>query len=251
MRAAAAVSVRRWTSPAHRQLAMATSSAASGAEAQQHKRIVRGVVFDMDGTLTVPVIDFQYMRQRVGVGPTGDILDVIASWPPEEQAAAHAAIAEIEEQALRDMQAMPGLVELCSWLDGAGIPRGLITRNVLASVRYFHDHHLPLPPFVPAISRECAHPYKPSPAALLHICSVWGIAPGEVVMVGDSKADDVVCGNRAGAVSVLLDTQGRFTGLDDPQLQGECAPAAIVRSLTEFQALLAQAFDCRPPERAA
>lgn len=27
------------------------------------KRTIRGVVFDMDGTLTVPVIDFQYMRQ--------------------------------------------------------------------------------------------------------------------------------------------------------------------------------------------
>ena len=30
------------------------------------KHCIRGVVFDMDGTLTVPVIDFQYMRQ-VGV----------------------------------------------------------------------------------------------------------------------------------------------------------------------------------------
>jgi hypothetical protein len=56
------------------------------------------------GTLTVPVIDFQYMRQRVGVGPTGDILDIISSWPPEEQQRAHQAIQEIEEQALRDMQ---------------------------------------------------------------------------------------------------------------------------------------------------
>jgi hypothetical protein len=30
------------------------------------KRPIRGVVFDMDGTLTVPVIDFQYMRQVGG-----------------------------------------------------------------------------------------------------------------------------------------------------------------------------------------
>jgi hypothetical protein len=29
-------------------------------------RTIRGVVFDMDGTLTVPVIDFQYMRQVRG-----------------------------------------------------------------------------------------------------------------------------------------------------------------------------------------
>lgn len=40
----------------------------------------------------------------MGVGPTGDILDIINSWPPEEQQRAHQAIQEIEEQALRDMQ---------------------------------------------------------------------------------------------------------------------------------------------------
>jgi phosphoglycolate phosphatase-like HAD superfamily hydrolase len=56
-------------------------------------------------------------------------------------------------------------------------------------VEYFHDNHftnLNLPRFEPAISRECAFPYKPSPAALLHVAASWGVAPSEVVMVGDS-----------------------------------------------------------------
>lgn len=44
------------------------------------------------------------VKQRVGVGPTGDILDIIKSWPAEEQQRAHAAIEEIEDQALKDMQ---------------------------------------------------------------------------------------------------------------------------------------------------
>lgn len=30
-------------------------------------------------------------------------------------------------------------------------------------------------------------------------------------MVGDSAKDDVVCGNRAGAVTVLLDSEGRYS----------------------------------------
>jgi hypothetical protein len=29
------------------------------------------------------------------------------------------------------MQTMPGLLELCTFLDQQGLPRGLITRNVL------------------------------------------------------------------------------------------------------------------------
>lgn len=205
------------------------------------QRTIRGVVFDMDGTLTVPVIDFQYMRQRVGVGPTGDILDIIASWPAEEQQRAHAAIEEIEDQALKDMQAMPGLLELCTFLDTRGLPRGLITRNVLRSVQFFHDNHLPLPPFVPAISRECQFPYKPSPEALLHICTTWGIPPTSVVMVGDSAKDDVVCGNRAGAVTVLLDSEGRYsTPAGAATLEGECRPSVMVPSLSAFHALLEQ-----------
>jgi FMN phosphatase YigB (HAD superfamily) len=43
----------------------------------------------------------------------------------------------------------------------------------------------------PAIGRECGFAYKPSPEALLYICSVWGIAGEEAVFVGDSAKDDV------------------------------------------------------------
>lgn len=59
-----------------------------------------------------------------------------------------------------------------------------------ASVDFFHRHHFTLPPFAPALSREFA-PYKPNPASLLHIAEKWGVAPGELVMIGDSAKDDV------------------------------------------------------------
>lgn len=44
--------------------------------------------------------------------------------------------------------------------------------------------------FFPALSREFL-PYKPDPAPLLHICSLWGVQPNEVIMIGDSLKDDV------------------------------------------------------------
>jgi hypothetical protein len=82
---------------------------------------------------------------------------------------------------------MPGLHDLCELLDSTGVPRGLITRNVKSSIEYFHANHFSARArFEPAISRECAFPYKPSPAALLHICEQWGVPPGECLMVGDS-----------------------------------------------------------------
>ena len=51
----------------------------------------------MDGTLTVPCIDFQLMRQRAGV-LTGDILEEVAKMEPEAQAHARAAIWQVEQQ---------------------------------------------------------------------------------------------------------------------------------------------------------
>lgn len=44
--------------------------------------------------------------------------------------------------------------------------------------------------FAPALSREF-RPYKPDPAPLLHICSLWEVQPNEVIMIGDSLKDDV------------------------------------------------------------
>lgn len=104
---------------------------------------------------------------------------------------------------------------------------------------------MPLPPFVPAISRECQFPYKPSPEALLHIAKTWGILPSEVIMVGDSAKDDVVCGNRAGAVTILLNTEGRYDNAD--MLQGDCKPTLVAKSLSEVQELLQTTFELLPP----
>lgn len=38
----------------------------------------------------------------------------------------------------------------------------------------------------------------------------WGVKPCEVMMVGDSAPDDIVCGNRAGAITCLLDNLERY-----------------------------------------
>ncbi|KAF5834840.1 HAD-like domain-containing protein [Dunaliella salina] len=186
------------------------------------------------------------MRRRCGV-VQGDILDVINSRSKEEQDKAYAIIAEIEEQALKQMKLMPGALELLQHT--SSVPRGLITRNVMSSVHHFHNHHLipaGVPPFIPAISRECNYEYKPSPQALLHICNSWGASPSEVIMVGDSAKDDIVCGNRAGALTVLLDYNGMHN-YEEQDLQGELRPTFLVRSLPELQDLLRKEFQLVPP----
>lgn len=207
---------------------------------KQVPHLVRGVVFDMDGTLTIPCIDFDEMRRRVGIAE-GDILSVVDSWDTERRGNAYAIITEIEEQALQEMRIMPGANELCALLDASEVRRAIVTRNVSASIDFFlktyqMTHKTPSR-FFPALSREW-RPYKPDPAALHHIAEHWGINSAELVMIGDSATVDVVCANCAGAASILLDTHGKYFGLDDPKLVGRLKPDFLVRSLEEAAEVL-------------
>ncbi|XP_027363107.1 haloacid dehalogenase-like hydrolase domain-containing protein At2g33255 isoform X1 [Abrus precatorius] len=208
------------------------------------KTPLRGVVFDMDGTLTVPVIDFPAMYRAVlgddeykrikSENPSGiDILSHIDTWQPVKQCKAYDTIADFERQGLHRLQIMPGAAELCGLLDSKKIRRGLITRNMKSAVDLFHERFGIT--FSPALSREF-RPYKPDPAPLLHICSLWEVQPNEVIMVGDSLKDDVACGRRAGAFTCLLDQTGRY---DSPEYADvEFKPDFTVTSLAEVYSVL-------------
>ncbi|KAK6929691.1 Haloacid dehalogenase-like hydrolase [Dillenia turbinata] len=213
---------------------------------------LRGVVFDMDGTLTVPVINFQAMYRAVlgdeeyvalrSTNPSGiDILHHIENWSPEKQQKAYQIIADFEKDGLDRLQIMPGAMELCGYLDANKIRRGLITRNVKDAVDLFHQRYEIT--FCPALSREF-RPYKPDPAPLLHICSTWGVQPNEVIMIGDSLKDDVACGKRAGAFTILLDETGRYEKPEYAKVEHK--PDFKVSSLKEVISLLESNFDLTP-----
>ena len=176
---------------------------------------LRGVVFDMDGTLTKPNLDFSEMYRRCGVDMSEDILGAVAAMPPAERAAATAVIDEMEAEGRRTLAVMPGAVELVRWLHAHEVPTALVTRNTRATVAHLHDALWAprgLAPFAPAISRDDELPAKPDPAAFARIASAWGAAApsGELLMVGDSPANDVAFGKAAGAATALLDS-GRRT----------------------------------------
>jgi len=52
-------------------------------EEGQHEAI-RGVIFDMDGTLTLPVIDFDGLRKALNIPRPKDILVEVQKYPPQE-----------------------------------------------------------------------------------------------------------------------------------------------------------------------
>jgi beta-phosphoglucomutase-like phosphatase (HAD superfamily) len=96
--------------------------------------LLRGVVFDMDGTLTIPNLDFVEMYRRCGVEANKDILAEIRNNMSADQASqASAIIEEMEEEGRRTLQLMPGLLELTHWLQAHQIPTALVMRNTKCS----------------------------------------------------------------------------------------------------------------------
>eukprot|EP00927_Polykrikos_kofoidii_P028686 TRINITY_DN24986_c0_g1_i1.p1 TRINITY_DN24986_c0_g1~~TRINITY_DN24986_c0_g1_i1.p1 ORF type:complete len:425 (+),score=65.41 TRINITY_DN24986_c0_g1_i1:96-1277(+) len=171
---------------------------------------LRGVVFDMDGTLTVPNLDFGKMYQQAGVPKGEDILS--AKWRAD--ATATAVVEEMEEEGRRTLQLMPGAAELAAWFHAHCIPMAMVTRNSTRTVEHFHANVWPagVPALSPAISRDDPWPAKPDPAAMAAIAEQWGVSQGpSLMMVGDSPSNDVGFGKAAGVRTALLDTGRRLT----------------------------------------
>ena len=222
-----------------------------------------GVIFDMDGTLIEPSIDFADMRSRIyeiasnEFGRTvneGDVVEMVMSFPTSAgRSAAKAVFDDIEEKARLNMKLMPGMVELCKYLDENNIKRALLTRNVETSVDYLYEKHMKsasLSKFEPAIARNSVDSSgelilpKPNPDAILFICDQWGCDPSQVMMVGDSEKDDVVAANRAGCGGAcwLQTGEDNDSGSANESLASERQPSLIIKSLTELQDILERAY---------
>ncbi|KAJ1457116.1 HAD-like domain-containing protein [Pelagophyceae sp. CCMP2097] len=210
--------------------------------------VLRGVVFDMDGTLTVPNLDFRSMYARCGVSANLDLLAEIALMEPARASEARAVIDEMEAAAASSLQLTTGAAAAVKFLSGAGVRFAMVTRNSSATVKTFEDRcWQDLPPFSLTISRdgisngfqEYLAP-KPDPAALLLISRRWGCDVSEVLMVGDSLSNDVAFGTAAGAHTVLVDSGRRH--FEESSGKALTAPTFVVESLEELPDLARSNF---------
>lgn len=158
------------------------------------------IIFDMDGTLTRPQLDFDWIRAQLGIAPGEAVLEVLAGWAEDDREAAHAKLLAWELEAAAEAEPIDGAVEVVQRIRRAKIPCALLTRNCREAMRIVLDR-LGLS-FDLAWAREDAPP-KPDPQSVLSICRAFAARPGHTVSVGDFVFD-VQAANAAGAVSVLL-----------------------------------------------
>lgn len=202
----------------------------------------------MDGTLTIPNLDFGVMYDRCGIDRQDDILTAIASMDKASAQKANAIIDEMEAEGRRTLQLMPGTVSLLKWLAHYQIPTAIVTRNTQASTERLLELLLQqdpeLPPFSPIVSRDFPlnMPPKPDTAALEYISKEWKMELNEeLVMVGDSPSNDIVFGKTAGVSAALL----------WQQQQGDCGDDGganvIVSQLVELPRHLYKRFHLPTP----
>jgi HAD superfamily hydrolase (TIGR01509 family) len=145
----------------------------------------RAVLFDMDGTLTRPMLDFPRIKAEMGIGGR-PILEALAEMDAGTRATAEAVLLRHEEAAAAGSELNDGCRELLGWLKARGVRTALITRNSRLSVITVVDRHALAIDLL--VSREDAPP-KPHPAPLRLACRKLEVPEDHAWMVGDGQYD--------------------------------------------------------------
>jgi len=189
----------------------------------------RAVIFDLDGTLTEPVLDFDAIRAEIGLPDGVPILEHLEQVTATQRAHAEAIMLRHERAAIAQATLSDGCADLLGHLRDSDIPMAILTRNVrevvdtFARMFAFRFHAI--------YTREDGPP-KPSPAGALLLCRAMGVDPAHTLAVGDYKYD-VMAGRDAGCRTVLVSR----LQIEAYELDEWGSPDLVVKSLRELMPL--------------
>jgi HAD superfamily hydrolase (TIGR01509 family) len=187
-------------------------------------------IFDMDGTLTISIHDFDGIKRILGLPIDRPILEALNDLPAAQAAKLHQQLDALELDIAHRATAQVGARELLTKLRARGARIGILTRNSKPNAQATLSA-CGLAEFFPAkviLSRHCCPP-KPSPDGIWQLLSGWSASPDRSVMVGD-YVFDLEAGRRAGSATVYLDPTGEFPWQDRADLP--------ITTLAEITAML-------------
>jgi HAD superfamily hydrolase (TIGR01509 family) len=167
---------------------------------------IKAVIFDLDGTITQPYLDFGAIREEMGLDRDSEpILEAMQKMTPPQRRRAEAVLQSHERRAVAESQLNDGAKETLVALRQRGLPIGVLTRNCksnVSAVAAKHGLH-----FDAVVGREDG-PVKPDGFGVRHLCRAFSVEPAHTLVVGDYLFD-LLCARAAGAIGVLLANHAR------------------------------------------
>ena len=168
-------------------------------------------IFDLDGTLTIAVHDFNAIRKELGIPEGQPIIKTLESLPAKESRKQKKKLQEIEEMLALNASPAPGVKRLLEALSRQNYFLGILTLNtrenawttlkVLGLSEYFTRESV--------IGRWCAEP-KPSTEGIKKLLNHWNVCASETLIVGDYLYDLQV-GRATEIATVHVDPSGSFS----------------------------------------
>ena len=160
---------------------------------------IRGIIFDMDGTLTAPDLEFAKIKQAADIGDV-DLLDYLRTATGREYVRIHKLLMRFEAGGVASARLNRGARTVLRYLAQHRFPTALLTRNSRKSVAGVCEK-LKFK-FDLIITREDG-PHKPAPEPIWRIAKHWQMRRAELLMVGDYQWD-LLCADNAGIPCAVL-----------------------------------------------
>lgn len=161
-------------------------------------------VFDLDGTLTQPVHDFEHIRAELGLPSGSDILSSLAGLPAPQAQRQFQRLDELELHYAAQTRPAAAVLELLGLLVQRDCRLGILTRNsrvvalrslaAIGALEFFDPADV--------LGRDEARP-KPDPDGIAQLLQRWHALPQQAVMVGDFRYD-LEAGRACGTATVHL-----------------------------------------------
>lgn len=170
---------------------------------------IRGVIFDLDGTVVENAYDWPGIRNELGNGPL-PILSYLCGLEEPERSRKWAVLERHEAEQTARSTLREGMRELLGFLESRGVRTALVTNNSLGNTEFLLTKFGLR--FDRVLTRESGL-WKPSGAPFREILETFGIAGDECVVVGDTRFDVLAALDAGvGAIFILGDDPEPFAG---------------------------------------